>query len=174
MNEKLFGVLFSAAFALIGEPIVSNNLPLPVEKTLERFEHDKVKAVTVRPGDAATIYEIELEQNGALSRRLFITVDGNVIGDTKTTAPSVAPSLSYIENDRPVVLKLSLDDLPEAARQTVAAEAAGREITDITREVVGGRAAYKVQFQEGEVKLKISEDGTVLSDSRTAAEKAHH
>ena len=60
------------------------------------------------------------------------------------------------------------NDLPESVQQKINAEADPGQIARIEKERDAGRIVYHIEFhQKGkEVKLAITENGTVLSDSR--------
>ena len=59
---------------------------------------------------------------------------------------------------------VTLDQVPDAVRQTILREAAGATITEIERETRNGKTTYEAEFMSNgrEIEIKIAPDGTVL------------
>ena len=62
--------------------------------------------------------------------------------------------------------RLSLDEVPDAVRNTIEAEARGREVADIDRETHEDRPVYEVEFREQGIneQIHVEEDGTLVRD----------
>jgi hypothetical protein len=75
---------------------------------------------------------------------------------------SFVPAIALADVD------MSLDELPEAVRQTALREVKGGTITDIEREIERGATVYEVEFIDQNIKyeLDIAADGTLLRRHR--------
>ncbi|MDO8630389.1 MAG: hypothetical protein Q7R41_07835, partial [Phycisphaerales bacterium] len=161
-------VFLVASSATAAERLDTGQLPAPVKNALkESAANEVVKEVTIRNVGGQTIYDVELERDRAPNPRLRISSDGTVLHDSRRPAvDSTDPNIGvYSEYGAPAyIARLKLEDLPEAARQTITKEAAGREIGAITSDTVDGRAAYRVEFRERgrNPRFYVAEDGTLL------------
>ncbi len=61
--------------------------------------------------------------------------------------------------------EVSIDEVPEAVRATMLAEAGDHTITEVEREVVGDTVVYEAEWMvDGkEVEINVAEDGTLLA-----------
>jgi uncharacterized membrane protein YkoI len=61
-------------------------------------------------------------------------------------------------------VRVSLEDLPDAVRETILAQAAGDRIVEIERETRGDKTTYEAEFRRDgrEMEIKVAEDGTLL------------
>ena len=176
MNAKIFLVapmLLATGLARAGEPVDISQLPAPVQQALKSSGEgtDKaVKEVTIRNVDGRTIYDIEFEEKNRPNRRLRVSAEGAIIrGSSQEPSDEdfarAAALASAGESGAPAYIpKLNFEELPAAVQQTVTKEAAGRQISSITSDRVGGRKAYSIEFREPgrNPRLYVGEDGTIL------------
>ena len=63
-------------------------------------------------------------------------------------------------------VKMSLDDVPDAARQAILREAAGAPVREVEREQEGGRVVYEAEVTAGgrAREIEVDADGNVLPE----------
>ncbi|HEU5080361.1 MAG TPA: PepSY-like domain-containing protein [Opitutaceae bacterium] len=141
-------------------------LPPAVKKALdEAARGEPVKEITIHGDRERAVYDVELDRKNAPNPHVRITEQGQVVSDARTVPATEAPLLNPYGVSVPANLpRLRLEQLPNAAQQTIRREAAGRDITAITEDTVDGRKAYSVQFRESgrNPSMYVAEDGTVL------------
>jgi hypothetical protein len=82
------------------------------------------------------------------------------------TVLAATPALA---DDKPVDNdNMTLESLPEAARQTIEREVKSAKILEIERDQVGALVIYEVEFMEGNKRfeLDVGEDGKILKPRR--------
>lgn len=174
----LLGMLAGSTTTLLGaeREVEVSELPFAVKKTLaNEGRGETAKKIVAHEEDGRTVYTFEF---GRRDSRLRVAEDGGVIIDTRAgpaandvgrpTLPVGYPAYpGGVGEDpfmTPVVPSLTLDDIPEAARETVRRESNGREIASIHVEKPDGKTAYVAQFRESgrNPRVYVAEDGEVL------------
>jgi uncharacterized membrane protein YkoI len=174
MKTKTFlimSALLTAWAVHAADRIDPQQVPAPVKSALGSSAQDQpVKEITIHNVDGRTVYDVELERDNAPNSRLRVAADGSVLRDTRRTmAPdsTTTPSDLAVYGEYPApayIPKLKLGDLPPAVQRTVNKEAAGREIGEITSDIVDGHPAYKIEFRERGVNPRffVGENGALL------------
>ena len=77
------------------------------------------------------------------------------------------------EADEPGETKISLDQAPPAARQTIQRELAGAELEDIAKKQRNGKTIYETDIIKGSEKWEVvvAEDGSILSKAKEGSAK---
>ena len=158
-------VLFAAWSVQAADRLEPGQIPAPVKSALgSSAQNESVKEITIHNVDGRTVYDVELERENAPNPRLRVAADGTVLRDSRqavTELPSVAypeyPAAEYIP-------RLKLEEMPATVQRTIRKEAAGREIGQITSDVVEGRPAYRIEFRERgrNPQLYVADNGTLL------------
>ncbi len=104
-----------------------------------------------------TVYEIEFKEPGK-NPKIWVAEDGSLVKMNEKMLKEGGEAILF-------------NSLPPAVRQTINTERgteADVEKVKVKKETEDGRAVYKVEFEEKgkNTKLSISEDGSVLKDSR--------
>lgn len=175
MNTNAF--VLAAALAAAGSPlqaqeqrVTTGELPAVVQHALaESSKGDPIKTINRRVIDGRTFYDVELERKNAINPRFRITEDGIVIAGTpRSTSDGAADLIPLYEGvSTPAAAfdpMVPLEQLPEAVRETIKKDAAGRQIADIDRETWQGRTVYEVEFKASgrNPQIHIAEDGTIV------------
>src|SRR5206468_822809 len=110
--------------------------------------------------DGRTIYEVEF-QRGGQNQELHIASDGTFFPEAPGAAPQ-AGSQSAVPPGSTASRKVTVHELPAAARRTAEREAAGAPIEDIDQMTKGGRTFYEVTFKRNgqNVDLDVAPDGS--------------
>jgi uncharacterized membrane protein YkoI len=165
----ILSALFAAWSVQAAERVDTSKLPAPVKSAINASgANESVKEVTIHEVDGRTVYDVELERNNAPNPRLRIAADGTVLRDSRQSVIDAANAGLYWEYPAPAyVPRLILGDLPASAQRTIKQEASGREIAEITSDLVDGRPAYRVEFRERgrNPRLFVAENGTLLRPS---------
>jgi uncharacterized membrane protein YkoI len=177
MNARLTILLSGVALLAVAplcaqSEILLNQLPGPARRTLDRTAPDApVNKITRHAADGRVFYLVELEQDNALNPSLRIAENGELLPDapapsrTQGSGSPLALDPSTPADYDPVI---SLQHLPNAARQTVLREARGRPIATVDENVSDGRTIYEVEFRsEGRnPRIRVAEDGSLLPAAR--------
>jgi len=80
---------------------------------------------------------------------------------------SVAFLIAFLSTPAWADDEIPLDQVPEAARQTIMKHVADGTIEEIDRDVEGGKTVYEVEYRDAsgkEFELKVAEDGRLLAN----------
>lgn len=80
---------------------------------------------------------------------------------------SVAFLIAFLSTPAWADDEIPLDQVPEAARQTIMKHVADGTIEEIDRDVEGGKTVYEVEYRDAngaEFEMKVTEDGRLLEN----------
>jgi uncharacterized membrane protein YkoI len=127
-----------------------------------------VKATIDAEAEAGTIEEIEMEtENGQTVYEADVIIDGQEI------EIRVAPDGTLLgketeddegDDDDEDEEEVSLDDVPEAVKETILREAGDAEIEELVKETEDGQTVYEAEFKANgqEIEIEVAEDGALL------------
>jgi uncharacterized membrane protein YkoI len=161
--------LFATWSVQAADRIDSSQLPAPVKSALGASAKDEpVKEITIRNVDGRTVYDVEIERDNAPNSRLRVASDGTVLRDSRRIVspdPAVPDTGFYGEYPAPAYIpRLKLEDLPASVQSTINRETAGREIAEITSDLIDGRPAYKIELKERGTNPRffVAENGSLV------------
>ncbi len=140
------------------------DLPWPVQQTImNQAGGANVQRVIKTMRNGQPVYHARFDKNGQRTR-LTVGNDGTVLntvsganiglGDTSDTTTTPLSGAS----------KVSFNDLPQAVKNSITAQANGAAIEDVDKGTVNGQTVYEAAFKkEGRTyELQVKEDGSVL------------
>lgn len=168
--------------------IEAAELPPTVRRVIDDSGRgETMRKLSVRNAGGRTVYDVEFEPKNGVAQRLRVAEDGKILGDTRkavtTGAHAAATNPDATDSARPVVPltypgigypyeplavptrpRLRLEELPQAARETLRREAGTRPIVAIHEETLDGRKAYVAQFGESgrNPRVYVAESGEVV------------
>ncbi len=170
-QRRLVAVLVVAGLALClgavatqtivqGERAVSiEQVPAAVRATiLAQAQGNTINEIEVETQNGQTVYEAEVIAGGRTTD-IKVAADGTLLG-TEPDEDEADDEEEEAEEDEQV----SLAQVPEAVKATIAKEAAGAEIKEIEKETEDGKTIYSVEviLNGQQVDFEIAPDGTLL------------
>lgn len=103
------------------------------------------------------LYEIEAKINGK-EKEILVSATGKIFGKDDDGDDDDD------DDDGEDEQKVSLDQVPEAVKATILAEAKGATVKEIERETKNGQTVYEAEWVENgqEVEIKVASDGTLV------------
>jgi len=144
-------------------PLRLEDLPAAVQETVRKEAAGREIADIDRESwKGRTVYEVEFRQSG-LNPQIHVAEDGTLLRDERAG-----------KGLKSLFMGTQLEDTPPPVQERIRAIAGDREIADIDREGSSRLFVYEVLIRDdqGTQRLRISEKGEVLSDSRRTAERA--
>lgn len=172
----LIGVLAAAGLALGVGAVATQKMmdddvevsidavPAAVRATiLAQAGGNAVDEIEMETENGRTVYEAEVVIDG---RKVEIEVaeDGTLLGQDADDDEDAADDDEDADDDDEEEVTVSLAELPEAVRATLAKEAGAAAISEIERETENGQTLYSAEviIDGQEVEFEIAPDGTLL------------
>ena len=142
-------------------PLRLEDLPGAVQETVRKEAAGREIADIDRESwKGRPVYEVEFRQAGR-NPQIHVAEDGTLLRDERAG-----------KGLKSLFMGAQLEDTPPAVQERIRSIAGNRDITDIDREGSSTLFVYEVTIrdEQGTQRLRISEKGEVLSDSRRTAE----
>jgi uncharacterized membrane protein YkoI len=129
---------------------------------LAQAQGNPIKEIEVETENGQTVYEAEVIAGGQ-TVDIAVAADGTFLGQETEDEDDDDGEEADDEEEEDEEL-VSLDQVPQAVKATIAKEAGGAEIREIEKETEEGRTIYSVEVVVNgqEVDLEIAPDGTFL------------
>ncbi len=144
-------------------PLRLEDLPAPVQETVRKQAGEReIADIDHESWKGRSVYEVEFRQPG-MNPQIHVAEDGTLLQDERAG-----------KGLKSLFMGTQLEDTPPVVRERIRQIAGDREIADIDREGSASLVVYEVTIRDaqGIQRLRISEKGEVLSDSRRMADRA--
>lgn len=141
-------------------PLRLEDLPAPVQETVRREAAGRaIGDIDHESWKGRSVYEVEFRQSG-LNPQIHVAEDGTLLQDERAG-----------KGLKSLFMGTQLEDTPPAVQERIRSLSGEREISDIDREGTADLVIYEVAIKDdqGIQRVRISEKGEVLSDSRLTA-----
>ena len=137
-------------------------------------EAAEIADVDRKTKDGNVVYNVEIRQEG-LNRHLQIAESGTILRDSRAGGALAETGERARDTVRRVrekvtdgTVTMSLSQLPDAVQKTIQANGDVAHLKPIKQETKNGTTYYAVEFEKPgrNTRLKVSEDGTIMEDSR--------
>ena len=154
-----------------GPWIQFKDLPWPVQQSVMKESGGaSVQRVYKTQREGTTVYHARFMKEGH-DTHVAVREDGTVLTTTTglpTTEPGVGETgdAGIANTTTPLSggVKVNFQDLPQAAQNSITAQAQGAAIEDIDKGTINGQTVYEAAFKRGgrTYELQVKEDGTIL------------
>ncbi len=154
-----------------GNWIMFKDLPWPVQQTImNQAAGANVQRVYKTERDGQTVYHARFQKEGQ-NTRVAVRQDGtlvNTITGAAATPIGVGETGDATLNQNTTQLqggsKVSFNDLPQAVKNAITAQANGAAVEDVDKGTINGQTVYEAAFKkDGKTyELQVKEDGSVL------------
>ena len=144
------------------QPLRLEDLPAAAQETVRKQAGGReIADIDHESWKGRSVYEVEFRQSGA-NPQIHVAEDGALLQDERAG-----------KGLKSLFMGTQPEDTPPAVRERIRETAGDREVSDIDREGSASLLVYEVAIKdaEGVQRLRISEKGEVLSDSRRTAER---
>jgi uncharacterized membrane protein YkoI len=138
------------------------DLPAAVQATVRKQAAGReVADIDQESWKGRSVYEVEFRQSG-MNPQIHVAEDGTLLQDERAG-----------KGLKSLFMGAQVEDTPPAVQERIRSIAGDREVSDLDREGSANLFVYEVAIRdaEGVQRLRISEKGEVLSDSRRTAER---
>lgn len=148
-----------------GNWVQFKDLSWPVQQTImNQAGGANVQRVYKTEREGKTVYHARFDKDGQRTR-LAVGQDGTVINTTTGAAAGFDPAdTGNTTTQLSGGTKVSFNDLPQAVKNSINAQANGAAIEDIDKGTINGQTVYEAAFkkQGRTYELQVKEDGSVL------------
>jgi uncharacterized membrane protein YkoI len=134
------------------EAVTLSQVPAAVKETIKGYASEaEIKKIEKGDADGKIAYEFEITKNGKDSE-VTIYPDGKLLGTEEI---------------------ISLSEVPDAARNTINAQAAGGKLVSTEKVVENGKTVYEAIIEKGGKKAEVvvAPDGKVVGTEKVKAGK---
>ncbi|MDB6024985.1 MAG: hypothetical protein JWM68_1208 [Verrucomicrobiales bacterium] len=163
-GQNVQGQAASSAAIAGGTWMEFKDLPWPVQQTImNQAGGTSVQRVYKTQRDGQNIYHARFDKNGQRTR-LAVGQDGSLLNTTGATGALPAGTGNATTTPLGGATKVSFNDVPQAAKNAITAQANGAAIEDVDKGTVNGQTVYEAAFKKNgkTYELQVKEDGTVL------------
>jgi uncharacterized membrane protein YkoI len=158
-------------------------LPQNVQNVIKSEESNgPVEKIQQIPYNDRRVYRVTLKKPDGTQKLVYLNLDGSYVrdqpqlGSASAIGAPAASSTGTGLNSAPRVplanaAKVTLDQVPPVAQNTIKAYAKGAAVEDIDKGTLGSRTVYEAAFkQNGQtVELRVDEQGRLIRDAQEQA-----